>query len=105
MSMIFPGMDPYLEEPQLWLGFHNAFIVYLRDHLQPQLRPRYIAAVETRVFVEGPDRAIGPDVWLRENRPGAARAGVAVAEADAPLLVRAPAFEVRENYVTILDRR
>ncbi len=58
MSTIFPGMDPYLEEPQIWAGVHAAFIVYVRNHLQPQLPPRYLAAIEERVFVEGPDLEI-----------------------------------------------
>jgi hypothetical protein len=40
MSMIFPGMDPSLEAPQLWPGFHNSFIVDIRDFLRPLLRPR-----------------------------------------------------------------
>ena len=53
MSMIFPGMDPYLEDPQVWPDVHASFIVYLREYLRPLLRPRYVIAVESRVFVEG----------------------------------------------------
>ena len=30
MTMIFPGMDPYLEDPQIWPGVHSALVVYLR---------------------------------------------------------------------------
>lgn len=56
MDMIFPGMDPYLEVPELWPGFHNSWIVYIRDYLRPLLRPRYIAAIEERVFVQGPQQ-------------------------------------------------
>jgi hypothetical protein len=33
MSMIFPGMDPYLEAPQVWPDVHTRFIVYLGEHL------------------------------------------------------------------------
>jgi hypothetical protein len=65
MSMIFPGMDPYLEDPQLWPGVHTRMIVYLADALQRLLGRRYIAAVEERVYLEGPDREVIPDVWLR----------------------------------------
>jgi hypothetical protein len=103
--MIFPGMDPYLEDPALWPGVHASFVVYLRDHLLPFLRPRYIAAVEERVYVEGPDREIIPDVWLRQtiaNRPVSATTAV---DEDAPVLVEAELLEVHEPYVTILDRR
>lgn len=52
--MIFPGMDPYLEDPQTWTGIHSRMIVYLADWLQPILRPRYLPAVEERAFVQGP---------------------------------------------------
>jgi hypothetical protein len=55
MSMIFPGMDPYLEDPLVWPDVHASFIVYLREHLRPLLRPRYVITVESRVFVEGPE--------------------------------------------------
>ncbi len=50
MSMIFPGMDPYLEDPAFWPGVHNRVIVYLADHLQPKLGSRYIATIEERVY-------------------------------------------------------
>ena len=28
MEPIFPGMDPYLEAPGIWPGFHEAFLSY-----------------------------------------------------------------------------
>jgi hypothetical protein len=31
--MLFPGMDPYLEDPHLWTGVHTSLIVYIRDFL------------------------------------------------------------------------
>jgi len=105
VAMIFPGMDPYLEDPRGWTGVHNSFIVYLRDQLQPQLRPRYIAAIEDRVFVEGPDREIIPDDWLRRARPRPDGRSVAVMEADEPVWVRGSGLEIHESYVTILDRQ
>jgi Protein of unknown function (DUF4058) len=105
--MIFPGMDPWLEDPQIWPGVHASFIVYLRDALQPQLRGRYIAAVEERVYLEGPNREVIPDVWLRETRAphiGDGNVAVLEAEGDAPVAVEVPGLEVHESYVTILDR-
>lgn len=48
MSSPFPGMDPYLEAPDLWPNVHNSLIVALRDDLATQLRPRYYVAVEER---------------------------------------------------------
>src|SRR5436853_1648996 len=107
MSMIFPGMDPYLEDARIWPGVHTPFIVYVRDQLQPMLRPRYIAAVEERVYLEGPDREIIPDVWARKKQPGngAQAALAAQGESDVAVLVEVPALQVHESFVVILDRQ
>lgn len=101
--MIFPGMDPYLEEPQIWAGIHSRLVVYMADYLQPLLRPRYIAALGDRVFVEGPNREIIPDVWLRRARSG--QGGIALANGDAPVRVTVPPLEIHESYITLLDRQ
>jgi len=101
--MIFPGMDPYLENPQLWPEVHSSLIVYFRDALQPLLRPRYAATIEERLFVEGPDHQIIPDVSVKRTSRRESDGGVAVAKADAPVLVEAPDLEVHQPYVQILD--
>lgn len=103
-SVTFPGRDPYLEDPRIWPGVHSRMVVYLADHLQPQLRPRYIAAVEERAYVEGPDHEVIPDAWIRQDRTEEHAATAAVVDADSPVVVRVPAIEVRESYVMILDR-
>ena len=28
MPSPFPGMDPYLEDPSVWMDFHESFITY-----------------------------------------------------------------------------
>jgi hypothetical protein len=105
MAMIFPGMDPYLEDPRIWPGVHSRFIVYLADQLQPLIQPRYIAAVEERVFVQGPEqREIIPDAWLKRHRPEAKPAAAAVLDVDTPLVMQVPELEIHESYVEILDR-
>jgi hypothetical protein len=43
-------MDPYLENSDLWLGFHNQLIAAIAGELSPRLRPRYYVAVEGRTF-------------------------------------------------------
>jgi Protein of unknown function (DUF4058) len=106
MSMIFPGMDPYLEEPALWPNFHNSLAVHIRDLLQPRLRPNYVATVEERVYVEQPDEPeFVPDVLLKKQRAPRPGGGAALLEADEPIIVRGIGPEVRENYVEIRDRR
>jgi hypothetical protein len=105
--MIFPGMDPYLEDPRLWPGVHSRLVVYIADALRPLLRPRYVAAVEERVYLEGPDREVRPDVSVRQARPERPAGGVATIEpeADAPVVVRVPVEPVHEGYVAVLDLR
>ena len=90
MSMIFPGMDPYLENPQLWPGVHTRLIVYLADQLQLLLPARYVTAVEERVYVEGTDRQYIPDVWIKRSEHPQRSGGAAVAEMEEPLVVQSP---------------
>jgi len=105
--MIFPGMDPYLEAPQVWPDVHARFIVYLAEHLGPLLRPRYIAAIESRVFVEGPAlaRPIIPDAWIRPTHPNLTPGTAAVVEADPEIEVCITPEETEETYLTIRDRQ
>ena len=105
MSMIFPGMDPYLEGPQIWPGVHSRLIVYIADQLQPLLRPRYVAAIEERVFVEGADRHIVPDLLLKSRPAPRAAGGAATLECDEPLTVQVAPIEIHETYIAILDRQ
>src|SRR4051794_30442214 len=103
--MIFPGMDPYLEDPVIGPEVHNRLIVYMAEQIQPLLRPRYVAAVEARVYIEGPERKVMPDVSIL--RPAAAvravASGAAVMEMDAPVEVIVPSSEAKETYLQILD--
>ncbi|MDJ0619742.1 MAG: DUF4058 family protein [Calothrix sp. MO_192.B10] len=50
MPSPFPGMNPYLEHPEIWPGIHHWLIVELARFLSPQLRPKYRAAVEVRIY-------------------------------------------------------
>ncbi len=58
MHTPFPGMDPYLEHPQLWPDVHNALIARVRDDLAPRLRPRYFVALEQRTYLNEPEGLI-----------------------------------------------
>ncbi|MCA9164283.1 MAG: DUF4058 family protein [Planctomycetales bacterium] len=87
MRCPFPGMDPYLEQPEIWPDFHDSLIAAIRGVLQPLLRPRYAALTQDRLFVVESDRPIRPDVSVIET--GSDRGGTAVATvaADAPAAV------------------
>ena len=44
----FPGMNPYLE--QFGSGVHHRLITAIANCVAPQIRPKYIVAVEERVY-------------------------------------------------------
>ena len=50
MPSPFPGMNPYLENPELWPEVHSRSIIAIADAIAPQLRPKYRVAVEKRVY-------------------------------------------------------
>jgi hypothetical protein len=50
MPSPFPGMDPYLEDPELWPDVHHALISEIRALLNPLIRPKYVARVDVRVY-------------------------------------------------------
>jgi hypothetical protein len=90
MPLPFPGMDPYLENPELWPDVHHELISQIRAALNPALRPRYIARVQLRVYIsdqDDPGREFRvPDLRIEKSprRKGAKkvqrREAVAVAE-------------------------
>jgi len=94
-----------LENPNIWEGFHASLVVYVRDVLQSQIRPRYIASVERRVIVETPDqiRPVVPDVWVGDRNLARSDASAAVIDVDAPVVVEVPAFELRQSFIEIRD--
>ena len=118
MPTPFPGMDPYLERPDLWPNVHSSIIVAVRDDLAPRLRPKYYVAVEERlVHAAGDDVLLGmrPDVaatrqtTLREAvaiYAGTPR-GPATVEVPLPNIITEAYLELRtvedDRVVTVLE--
>ncbi|MEG4282633.1 DUF4058 family protein [Microcoleus sp. A006_D1] len=50
MPSPFPGIDPYLEHPELWPGIHHLLINQIARFLCPQLRPKYLVDVKVRIY-------------------------------------------------------
>lgn len=71
MPSPFPGMDPYLETPDLWPDVHHELISQIRSQLNPRLRPRYVARVELRVYVSGDDEVKEARIEIRSQESGA----------------------------------
>jgi hypothetical protein len=46
----FPGMNPYLEHPELWHQVHNRLIVGIADAIAEQVAPEYFVSIEQRIY-------------------------------------------------------
>ncbi|MEH2182253.1 DUF4058 family protein [Nostoc sp.] len=55
MGNPFPGMNPYLEQPELWHQVHNRLIVVIADDLTPQIAPKYRVSIKERVYTSVDD--------------------------------------------------
>ena len=106
MPSPFPGMDPYLEHPDVWPGVHARLIHDTAQTLLAQLRPRgYYADIGERVWLTVPRRSVYPDVTVaRTVRPGPTFGGTAVAQPDEPLHIARSPVEVRQPFIDIYDR-
>ena len=113
MPSPFPGMDPYLEDPAGWPNFHSDFIAEIKTELNRQLRPKYYARSEERVYVsdqDDPGRRVSiPDVRVvsHENWPlepwTPAPGGTALAVAEPVEITTLIEDEMREIRVEIID--
>jgi hypothetical protein len=68
MPSPFPGMNPYLENSALGSDFHHRLITAIADLLTPQLEPKYIVAIERRIYEvigENPLLVGIPDVMVQ----------------------------------------
>lgn len=116
MASPFPGMDPYLEDPEIWSGVHAMFLGEIINQLYQRLRPKYAIRYEERVYVAEEDDPMHqprvPDVKVftdahRPQRVGpraaASPGGVAIDEPIRVMPLDDP--EVREKYLHVLDRK
>ena len=51
MKSPFPGMDPYIETPQLWKDFHDNLIVEVQRAIDRSLPRGYIAHIGSRSYI------------------------------------------------------
>ena len=75
MPSPFPGMDPYIESPELWSDFHNDLASEIRAQLNQVIQPNYFARLTLYVTYEaievGKTFGIRPDVgvWRLREAP------------------------------------
>jgi hypothetical protein len=73
MPSPFPGMDPYIEAPDIWSDFHGDVAAEMRAELNRVLQPRYVARLTPHVTYEIVEMAerhnIRPDVGVWQPQP------------------------------------
>ena len=82
MPSPFPGMNPYLERPGVWRGFHTQYLVEMQRALAAQVQPRYVVDTQESLFISpDPDDPPDGDAGGRGRRRQVAEGDVLVLEA------------------------
>ncbi|MEM9162895.1 MAG: DUF4058 family protein [Cyanobacteria bacterium P01_F01_bin.4] len=106
MPSPFPGMDPYLEHPEIWPGVHLLLISALAESLTPVLRPNYAISVEVRLYETLGDSTllVGiPDASVQRTRGQTSTTAVAT-QPYKPVSVTLPMAEtVRQGYLEVRE--
>jgi hypothetical protein len=108
MTNPFPGVDPFIEANDRWIGFHNAMMVYASEELNAVLPENYAAFIEERLeLVDGPDASrvtipdlsVGRDIY---SDSGSAGTAVLTEPSLAPSVLTLPDYDpVSEAYIDI----
>lgn len=111
MPSPFPGMNPYLEQEDVWHNFHEQLMPHLLEVLVPQVRPGYIVKLDEHVYIH---ELPAEERWfLGRADIGVTRTGTSTGAQPAGGLLEAPAYGrippavdiVRQSFVEIRDRR
>ncbi len=114
MPSPFPGMDPYLESPDWFLGLHHNLITHMQGALQRSLPRSYYAQSNYRFWLEYSRRYAEPDVEVvhstKKPRRRSRGGGVAVAKLQTwgPLIVTVETIEhgpFKQSFLEIRRRR
>src|SRR5437868_276860 len=109
MKIPFPGMDPYLEEPNLWPDVHLTLIIAIRAVLNASMPPGYAASADRYVWIHESEaaertRTVRPDVdIIKEHDTSPATTTTVIS---APRTVVLPVVRHEGNkYLKIVDSR
>ena len=108
MPSPFAGMDPYLEEPSRWGGFHSRFINSISDTLTQLVSPHFLVEIEETVYITAVDRPgerwVVPDVYVAaSSSTEAPRAGMTATVTTPTLIEPVDYEEVRDRHIDIYD--
>ena len=110
MQNPFPGMNPYLEHPELWHQVHNRLIVSIADAIATQVAPQYFVSIEQRIYqsfadpqslVGIVDVGIKQDLWTGQQ-PLPTEGAVSTIAKPQRVQVTMP-WEVKERYLEVRE--
>ena len=105
----FPGMNPYLEQSELWHQVHNHLISGIAFAIADQIAPQYRVSIEQRIYqsFDDPRNVVGvADVAVKPDVLQAASAGPqgSVSTLTRPQQVQLPIpWEVKEQYLEVRE--
>ena len=109
MASPFPGMNPYLEHPQLWPEVHNRLIIAIANAIESNLSRKYRVAIEKRTYTSLPFDSILvgiPDISVISKKSSSSQISstITIPDSGEYLTVTLPMpQEVRESYLEIRD--
>jgi hypothetical protein len=108
MSSPFPGMNPYLENPELWTEVHHRLITALAIAIESNLNQDYRVAIEKRVYSSVPEDTILvgiPDAAVVSRSSSSQRTTTLTSRnPDSSVTVILPIpQEIREGYLEVRD--
>jgi hypothetical protein len=83
---------------------HHSLVVYIRDFLQPQIDPRYVASIEERVYLEETSREVTPEVWPSQIHQRPLDPVIAASWSEGPIFIEVVIMDGRKIYINIFDR-
>lgn len=109
MPSPFPGMDPYLEQSDVWEDFHTRLIARIADSLAAQVGANYVVKVEVRLFLHersAKERSYFATADIGVRDPGTTGKSASSSTIQSPMQLKMPAVEIRKSRsIEIRDRK
>ena len=109
MPSPFPGMNPYLENPDLWSEVHHRMITAIAIAIEPNLSMQYRVAIEKRTYLDDGAESVKiaiPDVSVYTQSSTPRQTGSTMtlpAQSEAVKVTIPVPEEKREGYLEIRD--
>ncbi|HAJ58872.1 MAG TPA: hypothetical protein DCP31_06105, partial [Cyanobacteria bacterium UBA8543] len=105
-----PGMNPYLENPELWSEVHHRLITALADAIETNLSLKYRVAIEKRTYLSNREESVEvriPDVsvtFQKSTLPSQTPSTAILPALGESVTVKIPVpEEIREGYLEIRE--